>query len=41
MRRIERIVISATDRKRLEGLVRDRNTPQKAVWRAADRFAGG
>ncbi len=34
MRKIERISISAADRERLEGLVRDRNTPQKVVWRA-------
>lgn len=34
MRTIERIVISGADRERLERLVRDRNTPQKVVWRA-------
>jgi len=34
MRKIERISISCADRQRLERLVRDRNTPQKAVWRA-------
>ena len=34
MRKIERIVVSAADRERLERLVRDRNTPQKVVWRA-------
>ena len=34
MRRIEQISTSATDRERLERLVRDRNTPQKVVWRA-------
>jgi len=34
MRKIERISIGAADRKRLERLVRDRNTPQKVVWRA-------
>ncbi|HEY1852870.1 MAG TPA: IS630 family transposase [Candidatus Binataceae bacterium] len=34
MRKIERIVIGAADRERLERLVRDRNTPQKVVWRA-------
>ena len=33
MRKIERISISAADRERLERLVRDRNTPQKVVWR--------
>jgi transposase len=34
MRKIERISLSMADRERLERLVRDRNTPQKAVWRA-------
>jgi transposase len=34
MRKIERISIAAADRERLERLVRDRNTPQKVVWRA-------
>jgi transposase len=34
MRKIEQISISAADRQRLERLVRDRNTPQKVVWRA-------
>src|SRR4029079_14143074 len=34
MRKIERISISDPDRERLERLVRDRNTPQKVVWRA-------
>jgi hypothetical protein len=34
MRKIEQISISAADRERLERLVRDRNTPQKVVWRA-------
>src|SRR5262249_36711840 len=33
MRKIERISISDADRERLERLVRDRNTPQKLVWR--------
>src|SRR5712691_336496 len=33
MRKIEQISISAADRERLERLVRDRNTPQKVVWR--------
>ena len=33
MRKIERISISAADRERLVRLVRDRNTPQKVVWR--------
>src|SRR6516225_6633639 len=34
MRKIERISISDADREQLERLVRDRNTPQKLVWRA-------
>jgi transposase len=34
MRTIERISISSADRERLKGLVRNRNTPQKVVWRA-------
>jgi transposase len=34
MRKIEEISISAADRERLERLVRDRNTPQKVVWRS-------
>ena len=34
MRKIERISISIADRERLDRLVRDRNTPQKVVWRA-------
>ena len=34
MRKIERISISTTDRERFERFVRDRNTPQKVVWRA-------
>ena len=34
MRKIEQISISVADRERLERLVRDRNTPQKVVWRA-------
>src|SRR5258707_2247582 len=34
MRKIEGISISEADRERLERLVRDRNTPQKGVWRA-------
>ena len=34
MRKIERISISEADRERLQRLVRDRNTPQKVVWRA-------
>src|SRR5215213_9954824 len=34
MGKIERIEVPAADRDRLENLVRDRNTPQKVVWRA-------
>jgi transposase len=34
MRKIEQISISAADREGLGRLVRDRNTPQKVVWRA-------
>jgi len=34
MRKIEQISISIADRERLDRLVRDRNTPQKVVWRA-------
>ena len=34
MGKIERIQVPAEDRERLERLVRDRNTPQKVVWRA-------
>ena len=34
MGKIERIEVPAADRDRLEKLVRDRNTPQKLVWRA-------
>src|SRR3712207_3109563 len=34
MGKIERIEVPAADRERLETLVRDRNTPQKVVWRA-------
>jgi transposase len=34
MRKIERILISAADCERLDRLIRDRNTPQKIVWRA-------
>src|SRR6266849_4271153 len=34
MRKIERISISGADRDELGRLVRDRNTPQKVVWRA-------
>jgi transposase len=34
MSKLERIMIGVSDRDRLEKLVRDRNTPQKVVWRA-------
>ena len=34
MGKIERISVSAADRERMVRLVRDRNTPQKLVWRA-------
>src|SRR5271167_3298479 len=34
MGKIERIDVRADDRERLRGLARDRNTPQKVVWRA-------
>jgi transposase len=34
MRKIEQISVSAADRERLQRLIRDRNTPQKVVWRA-------
>jgi|GEM_PF-6766902 Homeodomain-like domain len=34
MRKIERISVSPADGERMERLVRDRNTPQKVVWRA-------
>jgi len=34
MGKIEWIQLAPGDRERLEKLVRDRNTPQKVVWRA-------
>ena len=34
MGKIERIQVPPEDRERLERLVRDRNTPQKIVWRS-------
>ncbi len=34
MGKIERILIGAVDGERLDRLIRDRNTPQKIVWRA-------
>jgi hypothetical protein len=33
MRKIERISLGAADREAWSGLVRDRNEPQKVVWR--------
>src|SRR5512134_1368303 len=41
MGKIERIQLAAGDRERLEKLVRDRNTPQKAVWRARIALLAG
>ena len=34
MGKIERIQVPPEDRERLERLVKDRNTPQKIVWRS-------
>ena len=34
MGKIERIQVAPEDRERLVRLVRDRNTPQKIVWRS-------
>ena len=34
MGKIERIQVSPADRERLDRLIKDRNTPQKVVWRA-------
>jgi hypothetical protein len=34
MRKIEGISVSEADRERLGMVIRDRNTPQKVVWRA-------
>jgi hypothetical protein len=33
MRKVERVSIGVADRERLERPVRERNTPQKVVWR--------
>jgi transposase len=41
MGKIERIEVPASDRDRLEGLVRDRNTAQKVVWRARIALLAG
>jgi hypothetical protein len=38
MGKIERIQVSAEDRERLCELVKDRNTPQKIVWRSQIAF---
>jgi hypothetical protein len=35
MRKIEQIAISTADPELLERLFRDRNTPQKVVWRGS------
>src|ERR1700751_4311251 len=40
MGKIERISVSVADRERLERLVRDRNKPQKVVWRGRMRVRG-
>jgi len=41
MGKIERIQVPRVDRKRLEQLVKDRNTPQKVVWRARIVLSAG
>src|SRR5512144_2423913 len=41
MGKIERIQWAPRDRERLEKLVRDRNTPQKVVWRARIALLAG
>jgi hypothetical protein len=41
MSRSEALTINPADRERLEHLVRDRNTPQKVVWRAQIVLAAG
>ena len=41
MGKIERIEVCAEDRERLRGLARDRNTPQKVVWRARIVLSAG
>src|SRR6476469_7311078 len=41
MGKIERIQVSPVDRDRLHRLVKDRNTPQKVVWRAQIVLAAG
>lgn len=41
MGKIERIQLAPGDRERLEKVVRDRNTPQKVVWRARIALLAG
>ena len=41
MGKIERIQVSPEDRERLVRLVRDRNTPQKIVWRSQIALLAG
>src|SRR5512134_536899 len=41
MGKMERIQLAPGDRERLERLVRDRNTPQKVVWRARIALLAG
>lgn len=41
MGKIERIQLAPRDRERLEKLVRDRNAPQKVVWRARIALLAG
>ena len=41
MGKIERIQVSSEDRERLVRLVRDRNTPQKIVWRSQIALLAG
>jgi len=41
MGKIERIQVSPEDRERLVKLVRDRNTPQKIVWRSQIVLSAG
>lgn len=41
MGKIERIQVPPEDRERLARLVRDRNTPQKVVWRSQIMLSAG
>ena len=41
MGKIERIQVPSVDRERLEQLIRDRNSPQKVVWRARIVLSAG